>query len=92
MKKILFILMLATVTINAGCSKNNSNDDSTNINSSQVPSVVVNAFNSRYPSAGGQIEWEKENGNTYKVKFFISGQRWQAIFDANGNLISEKKI
>jgi hypothetical protein len=92
MKKILFILMLATVTINIACSKNNSNDDSTNINSSQVPSAVVNAFNSRYPSAGGQIEWEKENGNTYKVKFFISSQRWQAIFDANGNLISEKKI
>jgi len=93
MKKILFFLMLATITMSSTCSKS---DDmvsaSTSISSSSVPAAVMNNFNSRYPNAGGQIEWEKENGNTYKVKFFIGSQRWQAIFAADGSFISEKTI
>lgn len=64
----------------------------TSINSSNVPSAVMNNFNTRYPAASGQIEWEKENGNTYKVKFFIGSQRWQAIFASDGSFISEKTI
>lgn len=95
MKKLLFILMLATVTMSSTCSK--SNDDtpvssSVNIPASQVPSTVMGTFTSTYPSAGGQIEWEKEDGNTYKVKFFIGSQRKQAIFSSTGSLISEKNI
>lgn len=93
MKKILFFLLLTTITMGTTCSKH---DDllsgSSHINSSQVPAAVLSSFNSRYPTAGGQIEWEKENGNTYKVKFFINGQRWQALFAADGSFISEKMI
>lgn len=95
MKKILFLLSFATVIMSSTCSK--SNDDSPvsssqNIPASQVPAAVTAAFNSRYPAAGGQIEWEKEDGNTYKVKFFIGGQRKQALFAASGSFISEKDI
>lgn len=93
MKKILFMLMLATVTMSSTCSKS---DDlvsaSTVVSSSQVPSPVMSSFNNRYPAATGQIEWEKENGNTYKVKFFIGSQRWQAIFASDGSFISDKTI
>lgn len=95
MKKLLFMLLLATVTMSTTCSK--STDDtpvssSVSIPASQVPAAVMAAFNSRYPSASGQIEWEKEDGNTYKVKFFIGSQRKQAIFSSTGSFISEKNI
>ena len=95
MKKLLFILALATVTMSSTCSK--SSDDtpvssSVNIPASQVPSAVMSSFNSKYPTASGQIEWEKEDGNTYKVKFFIGSQRKQVIFSSTGSVISEKDI
>lgn len=93
MKKFLIILFLATVTMSSTCSKSDDIfSNSTSISVSQVPPGVMNAYNSRYPSASGQIEWEKEDGNTYKVKFFIGSQRMQAIFAANGSFISEKNI
>jgi hypothetical protein len=93
MKKILFFLMLATVTMSSTCSKSDDTvSASTNVSSSNVPTAVMNNFNTRYPTASGQIEWEKENGNTYKVKFFIGAQRWQAIFASDGSFISEKTI
>ena len=34
----------------------------------------------------------EKDGNTYKVKFFIGSQRWQAIFASDGTFISEKAI
>jgi hypothetical protein len=53
---------------------------------------VMNAFNTRYPTASGQIEWELEHGNEYKVKFFIGAQRWEARFTSSGVFIDEAKI
>ena len=93
MRKILFFLALSTVTMSTTCSKHDDMvSSSTSVRSSGVPSSVMNNFNSRYPTASGPIEWEKENGNTYKVKFFIGSQRWQAIFASDGTFISEKAI
>ena len=88
LKRILLALLISTAAVS--CSK--SNNDNSNISSSQVPSGVMTAFNTRYPTAGGQIEWEKEDSNTYKVKFFIGSQRWQAIFKAYGAFVSEQQI
>lgn len=88
MKKLLLFLMLATATVS--CHK--SNDNNSSINASAVPGTITSSFNTRYPSASGQIEWEKEDGNTYKVKFFQGAQRWQAIFAADGSFLSEKQI
>ncbi len=91
MRKLLFILFFALSA--AGCSKSNDNSGSIGpITAAQVPSAVMNAYTNRYPSASGQIEWEREDGNTYKVKFFLGSQRWQAIFAANGSFLSEKQI
>lgn len=70
-------------------------DDSSNsvaLTPAQVPVAVKDAFKARYPSAGGEIEWQKEDGNTYKVKFWLGSQRWQAIFSAAGSFISEKQL
>lgn len=89
MKKLLLALLISTTTLS--CSKSSSNT-STSISASQVPSPVMSSFNSKYPGASGQIEWEKEDSNTYKVKFFIGSQRWQAIFKADGTFLSEQKI
>lgn len=60
--------------------------------SSQVPSAVNIAFHAKYPTATGEIEFEKEDNNTVKVKFFIGSQRWQAFFKVDGTFISESTI
>ena len=92
-KKLLLALCLSLTLF--ACSKS---DGTTNrienghIAASQVPAPVMTAFNTRYPSASGQIEWEIEHGNTYKVKFFIGSQRWQAQFTTSGTFIDEKMI
>lgn len=89
MKKIFLALLLAIALLS--CSKNTDHTEG-NIPASQVPSAVMMTYNARYPAAAGQVEWEKEDGNTFKVKFFIGGQRWQAIFKADGTLLSEQPI
>lgn len=100
--KNLFLAVLLALTVSS-CSKvndlNSLTDDSTvasrnqpNLPVSQVPVAVVNAFKTKYPAAGGEIEWQKEDGNTYKVKFWLGAERWQAIFNADGSFVSEKRI
>lgn len=100
--KNLFLAVILALTVSS-CSKvndlNSVSDDSivasrkqSNIPVSQVPVAVVNAFNTKYPSAGGEIEWQKEDGNTYKVKFWLGTERWQAIFNADGSFVSEKRL
>ncbi len=98
---ILAVLLLIAVS---SCSKVNdvvsSTDDSSTLSSrnqpnlpvSQVPAAVMNAFKAKYPNAGGEIEWQIEDGNTYNVKFWLGAQRWQAIFSANGTFLSEKRL
>jgi hypothetical protein len=100
MKKLMMALLLLASF--SSCEKINdlsSTDDSVlssgngdNIPVSQVPAAVVAAWKAKYPSAGGQIEWEKEDGNTYKVKFWLGAERWQAIFSSTGSLLSEKRL
>ncbi|HTL08481.1 MAG TPA: hypothetical protein VL307_09505 [Chitinophagaceae bacterium] len=91
MKRILLAFFLSIAMLS--CSK--SNDNSTadqSITAAQVPSGVMTAYNNRYPTATGQVEWELEHGNTYKVKFYVGAQRWQARFTAGGIFIDEQKI
>jgi hypothetical protein len=90
MKKILLALLISTAVIS--CSKSSNSSFPVAISTSQVPAAVMTSFNSRYPAASGQIEWEQEDSNTYKVKFFIGSQRWQAIFKADGTFLSEQQI
>ena len=90
-EKLLFTLLFAMAAI--GCSKSSNNFTQMDaIPAAQVPSPVMSAYTTRYPAATGQVEWEKEDGNTYKVKFFPDAQRWQAIFMADGTFLSEKQL
>jgi len=88
----LFLLLLFSLAIFACSKSNNSNPAVGPISASQVPSAVMSAFNAKYPNASGQIEWELEDGNTYKVKYYIGSQRWQARFTAAGGFINEQQI
>ncbi|MBX9784069.1 MAG: hypothetical protein K2X48_12340 [Chitinophagaceae bacterium] len=96
MKNLFASIILLFVM--ASCSQNidlPTPDDSSNsvvLAPSQVPAAVMDAFKAKYPTAGGEIEWQKEDGNTYKVKFWLGAQRWQAIFNATGGFLSEKKL
>ena len=91
MKKLLFALVIALCTL--ACSKSSNTTVPVGIiSASQVPSPVMSAYTSRYPAASGQIEWEKEDSNTYKVKFFVGAQHWQAIFKADGTFITEQQV
>lgn len=56
-----------------------------------LPSAVTSAFKAKYPTASG-MEWQAEDANTWKVKFFIGTVRWAAFFKANGTFISATKI
>jgi hypothetical protein len=90
MKKLLLVLCLSMTIL--ACTKSTDSSDDGHIAASQVPSTVMSTYNTRYPAASGQIEWEIEHGNTYKVKFFIGSQRWQAQFKTDGTFIDEKMI
>ena len=97
MKRFFLMLLISTIAMSTTCTKednisSSSSSNGSNIGSSAVPAAVKAAFNSRYPTASGQIEWEKEDGNTYKVKFFIGSQRKQAIFATDGSFLSERDI
>jgi hypothetical protein len=54
-----------------------------------LPAAVVSAFNNRYPTAT-RVEWQAEDGNTWKAKFFIGTQRKRALFAADGTFLWEK--
>ncbi|MEP6748579.1 MAG: hypothetical protein ABJB86_12685 [Bacteroidota bacterium] len=90
MKKLLLAILFAIAVLS--CSKSNGSSAEDHISVSQVPSAVLAGYKIRYPTASGQTEWELEHGNTYKVKFFIGPQRWQAQFSTNGTFIDETMI
>lgn len=62
-------------------------DDPTPVPPSNLPASVQAAFSVRYPTAT-RMEWQAEDGNTWKVKFFIGSVRWKAFFRADGTFIS----
>ncbi len=102
MKNILLLVMATSLTF-ASCEKSTfsrSSDDSIIAGRqgrgaddpalpppSALPAVVLKAFTAKYPTAT-RMEWEPENGNTWKVKFFLGTVRWIAIYRANGTFIS----
>jgi hypothetical protein len=93
MKRYFFALIVAFSVI--ACTKTNSSNNSNSsgvIAAAAVPGSVQSAFAAKYPGASGEIEWQKEDGNTYKVKFFIGSNRWQATFNADGSFVSEKLL
>lgn len=54
-----------------------------------VPSVVVNVFNQRFPKAV-DVEWEKK-GDLYNVEFEIGRRDHEAWIDGKGNMVRHKQ-
>lgn len=89
---LMFLMASCSPNIDLPTPDDSSNSNSVALAPSQVPAAVMDAFKAKYPNAGGEIEWQREDGNTYKVKFWLSAQRWQALFSAAGGFISEKQL
>jgi hypothetical protein len=106
MKNIFFLLLAAGLTIASCSKSPISANDPTTASTTSLqarrgaddppapipaglPAVVVSSFNSRYPTAA-RVEWQAEDGNTWKAKFFIGTQRKRALFAADGTFIWER--
>jgi hypothetical protein len=104
MKRLMLILCFPMVVTTA-CTKSTGLDDNPARNSSafedhpnggggnnttSIPAAVVSAFTARYPNATG-TEWKRLSDGNYKVEFFQTGVKWQAIFSDAGGLIKEER-
>lgn len=81
-----FIIMLCSFFLMIGCSKQ------IKVNSSDVPSVVINAFNTRYPEAQ-DIKWtaENEHGFYFEADFKIGAMEKAAQFKSDGTFVEEQE-
>lgn len=53
------------------------------ISKTQVPQVVLHAFNTKYPNAK-KVKWEEEEAMEYEAEFKLQGQEMSANFRADG--------
>ena len=95
MKKILLAASLfITATSFAGYYNFNSSSsivqaEGRHIPASQVPAAVRSSFMSMFSNAT-RVRWEleKEHGQTvYQADFNLNGQRYRAVFLANGTFV-----
>lgn len=82
MKKVSFIIASVGIAL-CSCAQN--------INPSQAPAVVVNAFQQQYPKAT-DVEWEKK-GENYEVEFEVgvADKDHTMLIDPSGKIISHKQ-
>lgn len=101
MKKV-FLLLIAAIAF-ASCEKSTVStsitdevlnrrgaDDVAVPPPANLPAAVLSSFTASYPTAT-RMEWQAEDGNTWKVKFFLGTQRWVAVYKADGTLVSVAK-
>jgi len=82
MKKVSLVIASLTIAL-CSCAQN--------INPSQAPAVVVNAFQQQYPKAT-DVEWEKKGAN-YEVEFEVgvADKDHTMLIDPSGKIISHKQ-
>lgn len=80
MKTIIFAICMAGASVVATAQ---------DISQSEVPSVVLNAFQSKFPKAV-DVEWELK-GDLYKVEFEIGRYDHDLWIDKNGNVKKHKE-
>lgn len=102
MKKPILMLAIAASIFTASCQKSTLSSGSDEIMGrrgaddpvvpppTNLPAVVLSNFTSSYPTAT-RMEWQAEDGNTWKVKFFLGTVRWVAVYKADGTLLSVQK-
>lgn len=59
------------------------------INQRNVPAVVLNAFQLKFPNAS-DVDWELENGN-YHIDFELNNKDNEAVLDYRGKLLKHKQ-
>jgi hypothetical protein len=103
--KTIYLFMLASGLVLASCQKSpvdqnltptedavrrgRGADDPVVPPPSNLPAIVLNAFTASHPTAT-RMEWQAEDNNTWKVKYFIGTIRWRALFAADGTLIWDR--
>jgi uncharacterized membrane protein YkoI len=82
MKKVSFVIAAVSIAF-CSCAQN--------INPSQAPAVVINAFQQQYPKAT-DVEWEKKGAN-YEVEFEVgvADKDHTMLIDPAGKIISHKQ-
>ncbi|MFC6860746.1 PepSY-like domain-containing protein [Zunongwangia atlantica] len=83
MKTTLYLFSLVSLLVGAGCESDDEDDFR-----ADVPSVVLNAFQAEYPKAK-DVEWEMF-GEDYEVDFEVENIDYEAIFNAEGNMLKYK--
>jgi len=81
MKTILSIIILVAGFASAAISQD--------ISEKEVPSLVLNAFQTKYSNAG-QVDWELK-GDVYKAEFEIGSREHDLWIDKNGNITKHKE-
>lgn len=99
MKKLFVLLVMASGIAFISCEKSSLSgsadeivgrrgaDDPTLPPPANLPAAVLSSFTAEFPSAT-RMEWQPEDGNTWKVKFFLGTVRWVAEYRADGTRIS----
>lgn len=80
MKK-LFIFAIPLLTALSSCAQD--------VSQALVPSVVLNAFQQKFPQAS-DVEWEKK-GELYEVEFDLQYKDHKALLDSTGKIIKHKQ-
>lgn len=102
MKNIFFLLLAAVFSltacqkstvspnVNEGIASRRGADDLVVPPPSNLPAAVLNAFTAAHPTAT-RMEWQAEDNNTWKVKYFLGTERWRALYEADGTLIWDRR-
>src|SRR5882762_9667869 len=84
---IVAVLVSAGLTFGVAAQAKERKHKEENVNSSDVPAVVVKAAENQ--AKGGKIvRWEKEGAN-YEAVIEKNGKQWGFQFDANGKMLSK---
>lgn len=81
MKTLLSIVILVATFSSAAVSQD--------ISEKEVPSLVLNALQSKYSSAT-KVDWELE-GDVYKAEFDVGSREHDLWIDKNGNITKHKE-
>ena len=84
MKKLMLIMI--TTFFMMSCHKE------IKVNTSDVPSVIITAFNEKYPEAK-DVKWEAEDekGFYFEANFMLNGKQKAVQYKPDGTFVEEEK-
>lgn len=83
---IYIYFFLAAVVLLMSCEKQ------IKLNTSDVPSAVITAFNEKYPAAQ-DVKWkaEEEDGFYFEADFMLNGKEKEVHYKTDGTFVEEEK-